>query len=407
MRLLGKDEPDEKMELKELIKQKTDAIFPEVVQHYHWLHQHPELSYQEKVTAAYIAEFLQREGIPFKEGIGGEGILATIEGTGEGPGKCMAFVADMDALPVTEQNDVPYKSVNKGVMHACGHDAQAASLMGAVKMVYSLRDRFAGTALFVFQPGEERSPGGADLMLKDGLFSDLNPDFIVKQHAYTDFPAGMVGFHAGTIMASADEVHIKVKGQGGHGALPHELNDTVLAASQIVVAMQQLVSRRANPFHPMVLSFGKFIADGATNVIPGVVTLAGSLRCMQEEERHRMLQLIPQIATATAAAYGCSCEVDLPQGYPSVISDEQITGHIRALTADFLGEERVSEFPKRMTADDFGFFSQGYPCCYYRFGVDGDNRKTGPLHSGTFLIEEQALKTSTALPAWLTLISLK
>lgn len=407
MRRVGKDEPEVTMELKELIKQKTDAIFSEVVQHYQWLHQHPELSYLERVTAAYIADYLQREGIPFKKGIGGEGILATIKGTREGSGKCMAFVADMDALPVTEQNEVPYKSVNNGVMHACGHDAQAASLMGAVKMVNDLRDRFAGTALFVFQPGEERSPGGADLMLKDGLFSEHNPDLVVKQHAYTDLPAGMVGFHAGTIMASADEVHIKVKGQGGHGALPHELNDTVLAASQIIVAMQQLVSRRANPFHPMVLSFGKFIADGATNVIPGVVTLAGSLRCMQEEERQRMLQLIPQIATDTAAAYGCSCEVDLPQGYPSVISDERITDHIRALTADLLGEKRVSEFPKRMTADDFGFFSQRYRCCYYRFGVDGDYRKTGPLHSGTFLIDEQALKTSTALPAWLTLNSLK
>lgn len=395
------------MELKELIKQRTDAIFPQVVQHYRWLHQHPELSYRERETAAYIANFLKLEGIPFKRGIGGEGILVTIKGTGEGRAKCMAFVADMDALPVVELNDVPYKSVNHGVMHACGHDAQAASLMGAVKMVYSLRERFAGTALFVFQPGEERSPGGAYLMLKDGVFSECNPDFVVKQHAYTDLPAGMVGFHAGTIMASADEVHIKVRGQGGHGALPHELNDTVLAASQVIVAMQQLVSRRANPFNPMVLSFGKFIADGATNVIPGEVTLAGSLRCMQEEERHKMLQLIPQIATATAAAYGCRCEVELPQGYPSVISDEQVTEHVRVLTADFLGETAVSVFPKRMTADDFGFFSQQYSCCYYRFGVDNNCRKTGPLHSGTFLIDEEALKASVALPVWLTLNSLK
>ncbi|HAR39733.1 MAG: hypothetical protein A2W86_04015 [Bacteroidetes bacterium GWD2_45_23] len=395
------------MKLGELIKQETEAIFPEVVQHYRWLHQHPELSYREKETAAYIADFLQREGISFKKGIGGDGILATVKGEMEDNGRCVAFVADMDALPVTEQNDVPYKSVNHGVMHACGHDAQAASLMGAVKVVHALRSRFAGTALFVFQPGEERSPGGADLMLKDGVFSDHNPDFIVKQHAYTDLPAGMVGFHAGTIMASADEVHIKVKGQGGHGALPHELNDTVLAASQIIVAMQQLVSRRANPFHPMVLSFGKFIADGATNVIPGEVTLAGSLRCMQEEERHTMLQLIPQIATATATAYGCSCEVELPQGYPSVISDEQITSRIRTMTEAFLGEAKVSEFPKRMTADDFGFFTQLYPCCYYRFGVAGEKGRPGPLHSATFLIDEQALRASTGLPVYLALNSLK
>jgi len=395
------------MELVELIKQKTEEIFPEVVQHYRWLHRHPELSYQEKETAAYIAGFLRREGISFKTGIGGDGMLAVVKGEMEENGKCVAFVADMDALPVQEQNDIPYKSLHDGVMHACGHDAQAASLMGAVKMVHALRSRFAGTALFVFQPGEERSPGGAYLMLEDGVFSDHHPDFIVKQHAYTDLPAGMVGFHAGTIMASADEVHIKVKGQGGHGALPHELNDTVLAASQIIVAMQQLVSRRANPFHPMVLSFGKFIADGATNVIPGEVTLAGSLRCMQEVDRQRMLQLIPQIAHDTAAAYGCSCDVDLPQGYPSVISDEQITARMRTIAATFLGEAKVSEFPKRMTADDFGFFSQRYPCCYYRFGVAGEKGRLGPLHSDTFLIDEQALRASTGLPVYLALNSLK
>lgn len=395
------------MELGELIKQKTEEIFPEVVQHYRWLHQHPELSYQEKATAAYIAAFLRREGISFKTGIGGDGVLAVVKGEMEDNGRCVAFVADMDALPVQEQNDIPYKSLHDGVMHACGHDAQAASLMGAVKMAHALRSRFAGTALFVFQPGEERSPGGAYLMLEDGVFSDHHPDFIVKQHAYTDLPAGMVGFHGGTIMASADEVHISVKGQGGHGALPHELNDTVLAASQIIVAMQQLVSRRTNPFHPMVLSFGKFIADGATNVIPGEVILAGSLRCMQEEDRHRMLQLIPQIAHDTAAAYGCRCDVDLPQGYPSVISDEQITARMRTMAATFLGEAKVSEFPKRMTADDFGFFSQRYPCCYYRFGVAGEKGRLGPLHSATFLIDEQALRASTGLPVYLALNSLK
>lgn len=393
------------MDLVELIKQKTEEIFPEVVQHYRWLHQHPELSYQEKETAAYIAGFLQREGIPFKRGIGGDGILAVVKGEKEDNGKCVAFVADMDALPVQEQNDIPYKSLHDGVMHACGHDAQAASLMGAVKMVQDLRSLFGGTALFVFQPGEERSPGGAYLMLEDGVFNDHRPDFIVKQHAYTDLPAGVVGFHGGTIMASADEVHIKVKGQGGHGALPHELNDTVLAASQIIVAMQQLVSRRTNPFHPMVLSFGKFIADGATNVIPGEVILAGSLRCMQEEDRHRMLQLIPQIAHDTAAAYGCSCDVDLPPGYPSVISDEQITSRIRTMATNFLGEAKVSEFPKRMTADDFGFFSQRYPCGYYRFGTGGMN--SGPLHSTTFLIDENALRPSIGMPVYLALNSLK
>lgn len=393
--------------IKEEIRQRAGVIFPEVVQYYRRLHQHPELSYQEKETAAFIAAFLEGEGIPFQKEIGGDGILAVVKGAKADNGKCVAFVADMDALPVQEQNEVPYKSVNRGVMHACGHDAQAASLMGGAKIAYSLRNHFAGTALFVFQPGEERSPGGADLMLKDGLFRDYTPAFILKQHAYTDLPAGTVGFHKGTIMASADEVHIKVKGQGGHGALPHELNDTVLAASQIIVTMQQLVSRRANPFNPMVLSFGKFIADGATNLIPGEVILAGSLRCMHEEERHRMRQLIPQIAADTAKAYGCSCETEMPPGYPSVVSDEQITTQINEMAVNYLGREHVDAFPKRMTADDFGFFSELYPSCYYRFGVAAGKVKSGPLHSSTFLIDEKALETSTGLAAYLALNSLK
>ena len=413
------------MDITRVIQQEAATLYPEVVRHYRWLHQHPELSYRERETAAYIAAFLDREGIPYRSAIGGYGIMARVTGekgavTGqESPqaavepqqkieeGRCIAFVADMDALPVQEENEVEYRSLNDGVMHACGHDAQAASLMGAVKMVHSLRRHFAGTALFIFQPGEEQSPGGADLMLKDGLFRDYTPAFVVKQHAYTDLPAGRVGFHAGTIMASADEVHIRVKGQGGHGALPHELNDTVLAASQIVVAMQQLVSRRRDPFNPMVLSFGRFIANGATNVIPGEVILAGSMRCMHEEERRRMLQLIPRIAEATAAAYGCRCETTLPEGYPCVISDEKITGEIRTQAVAYLGETEVAEFPQRMTADDFGFFTQRYPCCYYRFGVADENRKPGALHSGNFLIDEKSLRTASALFAFIALNTLK
>jgi len=402
----------------QVIQQEAAAVYPEIVRHYRWLHRHPELSYREKETAAYITAFLDNEGIPYRSGIGGYGIMARVTGekgseagqeslaaTGkmqQAAGRCIAFVADMDALPVKEENEVEYRSQYDGVMHACGHDAQTAALMGCVKIVHSLRSHFSGTALFIFQPGEEQSPGGADLMLRDGLFRDYNPDFIVKQHAYIDLPAGMVGFQTGTIMASADEVHIRVKGQGGHGALPHELNDTVLAASQIVVAMQQLVSRRRNPFNPMVLSFGKFIANGATNVIPGEVILAGSMGCMQEEERRRMLQLIPQIAGSTANAYGCTSEVVLPEGYPSVFSDIKVTEEIRSRAITYLGGEKVSVFPQRMTADDFGFFSQRYPCCYYRFGVAEEKRKPGALHSATFLIDEKSLLTSAGLFAFIT-----
>lgn len=389
------------------IHQLAADFHPEIVRHYRYLHQHPELSYQEENTAKYISDFLDAEGILYRSNIGGHGILAWIKGEKSGVGKTVVFVADMDALPVHEKNDVPYKSETEGVMHACGHDSHTASLMGAIKIVHSLRSEFSGTALFVFQPGEEQSPGGADLMLKDGLFRDFTPDFIVKQHAYVDLPAGKVAYQTGKVMASADEIHVKVIGQGGHGALPHELNDTVLAASNIIVALQQVVSRRRNPFQPMTLSFGKFIADGATNVIPSEVALAGSLRCMDETERQKMLAIIPQIIESAAVAYGCTAKVNIPDGYPCTTSHPEITEKIRSQAVEFLGEANVLEYPKRMTAEDFGFFTQQYPCCFYRFGVADESGTCGKLHSSTFLINEESLKTASSLFAFIALDSLK
>ncbi|MDR1518407.1 MAG: amidohydrolase [Dysgonamonadaceae bacterium] len=383
------------------LRREIEELFPEIAAHYRYLHQYPELSYQEENTSRYVAEFLDTEGIPYRKNIGGHGIMATIEGEKPGGGKTVAFVADMDALPVREKNDVPFKSRTEGVMHACGHDSHTASLMGAAKLINAHRADFGGTLLLVFQPGEEKSPGGADLMLKDGLFDGCRPDIVVKQHAYMDLPAGRVAFQTGTVMASADEVHLVVRGQGGHGALPHELNDTVLAASNIIVAMQQIVSRRRNPFNPMVLSFGKFIADGATNVIPDEVTLAGSLRCMDEAERRKMLAIIPRIARSTAEAYGCTCDVDLPDGYPCTLSHEDVTARVREMAVDFLGEAKVSDYPARMTAEDFGFFTQSYRCCFYRFGASPEGKTTGKLHSPTFLIDEKALKTAAGLFAYI------
>ena len=378
------------------IRIQVDELFPEIAQHYRYLHQHPELSHHEKNTSQYIARFLEEEAIVYRNNIGGYGLLAHIKGEALNSDRVIAFCADMDALPIQEENDVSYKSINKKVMHACGHDAQVASLMGAAKLLNLNRNNFGGTALFVFQPAEEQSPGGASLMLKDGVFRDFEPELIIKQHAYIDLPAGKVGFQHGVIMASADEVHIKVKGQGGHGALPHELNDTVLAASNIIVAMQQIVSRRRNPFSPMSLSFGKFIADGATNVIPDEVILAGSLRCMNEDERAKMLTLIPQIANSTAAAYGCICEVTIPEGYPCTISSKKVTEEVKSIALDLLGRDNVKEFPKRMTADDFGFFTKKYSSCYYRFGVSGKDAP-GKLHTSTFLIDEESLRPASGL----------
>lgn len=391
----------------QVIRKYSDLIFNEVVHHYRYLHKHPELSFEERNTSQYVERFLASEGIQHKANIGGHGILAWIKGGKAGCGKTIALVADMDALPVHEKNDIDYKSINEGVMHACGHDSHTAALMGVAKIINSVSSEFSGTVLFVFQPGEEKSPGGAYLMLNDGLFADFNPDYIIKQHAYVDLPAGKIAFQSGTVMASADEVHIVVKGQGGHGALPHELNDTVLAASNIIVALQQIVSRRRNPFQPMTLSFGKFIADGATNVIPSEVVLAGSLRCMDEDERQKMLRLIPDIITSTAAAYGCTCDVDIPSGYPCTISHDNITDTVRNSAISFLGEDNVVQYPKRMTAEDFGFYTQIYPSCFYRFGVNNNQGNCGNLHSSTFLIDEESLRTAMSTLAYISLEIIK
>lgn len=390
--------------IKQIIREYSQIIYPEIVNHYRYLHQHPELSFQEENTSRYVLDFLAKEGVEHKSKIGGHGILAWVKGEKGGEGKTIAIVADMDALPICEENEVEYKSVNEGVMHACGHDSHTAALMGVVKIVKHIKKEFSGTVLFVFQPGEEKSPGGADLMLKDGLFADFVPDMVIKQHSYVDLPAGKIAFQTGKVMASADEVHIVVKGQGGHGALPHELNDTVLAASNIIVALQQVVSRRRNPFQPMSLSFGKFIADGATNVIPSEVILAGSLRCMDEMERERMLLFIPQIIESTAAAYGCSCDIEIPSGYPCTISHEEITERAKNSAIQFLGDKSVTEYPQRMTAEDFGFYTQLYPSCFYRFGVNDDQGACGKQHSSTFFIKEDSLFTAMSAMAYISIM---
>lgn len=388
-------------ELIDLIKKKVAQYHTDTVAHYKHLHQNPELSFQEENTAAYIKTCLKEWGIEYRENIGGFGVLGWIKGEIQSH-RTIALRADMDALPIVEQNDIDFRSENEGVMHACGHDSHTASLLGVVKIINDLKSTFGGTVLFIFQPGEEKHPGGASLMLKDGIFDKYKPDIIIGQHAYVDYEVGEVGFGGGVIMASADEVHLKIMGQGGHGAIPHEVNDTVLAASQVVVSMQQVVSRRSNPFKPCVLSFGKFIADGATNVIPNVVTLAGTLRCMDEEERYKLKPVIRDIAIHTAKAYGCECEIEVYDGYPCVYNDEAVTQMMKTFAAEYLGAGKVKGLPKRMTAEDFGFFSQQYPCTFYRFGIQGKHRSTG-LHTPTFLIDEEALQTSVGTMAYLAL----
>ncbi|MHB9142235.1 MAG: M20 metallopeptidase family protein, partial [Paludibacter sp.] len=265
-----------------------------------------------------------------------------------------------------------------------------------------LKNEFEGTVLLIFQPGEEKAPGGASLMLADGLFDEIEPDIILAQHVSVDYPTGTLGFLPGMIMASADEIYVKIQGKGGHGALPHLLNDTVLAASQTIVSLQQVRSRLCHPLTPMVLTFGKFIADGATNVIPGEVLLSGTFRTVDEQWREEAKKHIRRIINETCAAYGCTAEINIPDGYPCVVNDNAVTQKAKEYATEWLGEENIKALEMRMTSEDFAFFTQKYPCTFYRFGVKGTvNANTGGLHSSTFRIDEKALETGTGGMAWL------
>ena len=389
--------------MKEVIETFANRIENIVINIYKHLHQHPELSFTEKETAAFIEEFLQGENISYRKNIGGYGILARIEGKNP-TSRIVGLRADMDALFIEEANEIPFRSVNPHVMHACGHDAHTACLLGAAMILNRMRDVIDGSVLLIFQPGEEKAPGGANLMLQDGIFDEVKPDIMIAQHTNMEIACGDVAFGSGCVMASADEIHLTVKGKGGHGAMPHHINDTVLAASQIIVSLQQIISRRRNPFVPSVLTFGRFIADGATNIIPDQVSLSGTFRCMDENERARLKGLIRNTISATAEAYGCTCEINIPEGYPAVNNDIEITETARNFAKELLGDKHVGEMEKRMTSEDFGFFAKIIPSTFYRLGVKGNaNPNCGEQHTDSFLIDESALKTGVKMLVWLSL----
>ena len=387
--------------MKEYIQKLTIKYQKYVVDCYRHLHAHPELSFQEFETANFIASELTKMKISFRAGIGGTGILGKIEGRNPSK-KVIALRADIDALPICEAVDIPWKSINENAMHACGHDAHTVSLLGAAQILNELKNDFEGTILLIFQPGEEKAPGGARLMLEDGVFNELEPELILGQHVSVDYPTGTMGFLSGMIMASADEIHVKVHGKGGHGALPHLCNDTVLAAAQTLVALQQVRSRLCHPLTPMVLTFGRLVANGAQNIIPNEVQLSGTFRTSDEKWRAEAKEHIRRIITETCAAYGCTAEIDIPDGYPCVVNNEDITTKAQAFATEWVGEQNIRTLEVRMTSEDFGFFTQKYPCTFYRFGVNGEiNANTGGLHSSTFQIDEKALETGMGGMAWL------
>lgn len=393
----------ESMTTVETIKKLSKDLFPEIREIRRHLHRHPELSFGEHKTAEYICEQLDRLHIPYRKGIAGTGIVAEIAAFNP-EGKIIALRADMDALPIREENEVEYKSLNDGVMHACGHDVHIASLLGTAMILMELKDRFSGKVMLVFQPGEEKAPGGASMMIKEDLFGVDQPSVVLAQHVYPSMLSGQAGFREGKYMASSDEIYITVKGKGGHAAMPHRTTDSVLIASHILVALQQIVSRRAEASTPTVLSFGRMIADGAVNVIPSEVTMEGTFRTMNEDWRKEAHQRMTNMAQSIAESMGAQCELKIVPGYPVLYNDPGVARKSSEYAMEYLGKDNVQELDLRMTAEDFAFFAERYPATLYRLGV---KKSVGPdileLHTPTFDIDENAIQTGMGLMAWLAL----
>ena len=396
--------------MKQLIKVKSDAYFDEVVAIRRQLHQHPELSFCEKETAELIKRVLASKDIEYQSDIAGTGVVATIHGLlsfrpSEASGeisckKIIALRADLDALPIQEASDLPFRSVNEGVMHACGHDAHTAMLLGVALILNDLRDHFSGTVKLIFQPGEEKLPGGASLMIKEGVLDGV--DMIIAQHVYPDLPCGEVGFHAGPYMASSDEVNITVTGRGGHAAKPAERDNALLAAAKIVSALSKLYPE--NDKSNGLLTFGSFIADGTYNVVPSEVTMKGTMRTFDENKRKLLKDNILIIANDVAKEFGCKAEVVIEQGYPTLHNDVKLTEKCVALAKDYLGDSKVKDLPQLMTAEDFAWYSQKVPACFYRLGtansVKGIDFKQ---HTSTFDIDEESMKIGMETMVNLTL----
>jgi amidohydrolase len=388
--------------IKEQIQELSHKIFNDVVANRRHLHTNPELSFHEQKTSAFVAGKLDELGLTYEK-MADTGLVALIKGDLPSD-KVVALRADMDALPITEANDVPYKSQNVGVMHACGHDAHTSSLLGTARILTELKSQFAGTVKLIFQPAEEKLPGGASLMIKEGVLENPKPQAVLGQHVMPLIDAGKVGFRAGKYMASTDEIYVTVKGKGGHGAQPQQNVDPVIITAHILTALQQVVSRFADPKSPSVLSFGKVIANGATNVIPNEVYLEGTFRTMDEVWREEAHKRMKKMAEGIAESMGGSCDFNIMRGYPFLINEEVLTAATRGHAEDYLGKENVLDLDIWMAAEDFAYYSQVADSCFYRLGTRNESRGiTSSVHTPTFDVEEDAFKISTGLMAYLAI----
>jgi amidohydrolase len=385
------------------IKKLAAAFVSEVTTIRRHLHANPELSFAEYETQKFVREKLEQIGITKIETKATTGLVAIIEGKNPST-KIIALRADMDALPIEEQNKVSYKSRNHGVMHACGHDVHTSCLVGAANILFHLKEKFNGTIKLLFQPGEERLPGGASLMIKEGALQNPNPSGIFGQHVMPLLPVGKVGFRSGLYMASTDELYVTVKGKGGHGAMPHLNIDPVLISANIITSLQQIVSRNAQPIVPSVLSFGKVIANGATNIIPNEVYIEGTFRTLDEIWRAEAHAKMKKMAEGIAKSMGGSCEFEIRKGYPFLKNDEALTSRAKKAAEQYMGAENVVDLDIWMAAEDFSYYSQEMPATFYRLGTRNEAKGiTSSVHTPTFDIDETALEHGMGLMAWLAL----
>ena len=386
--------------LKEKIKNLASSYSSDFIEVRHHLHANPELSYQEYKTSAFIQQQLKTFGITHKV-MAETGVIGTIEGNNPSK-RIIALRADIDALPIEEKNDIPYKSRNEGVMHACGHDVHTTCLLGASKILNDLKNEWEGTVKLIFQPGEERNPGGASILIKEGVLKDPAPSAIFGLHVHPSLPVGKFSFRPGKVMASADEIYMTIKGKGGHAAAPHLTTDIILVASHIVVALQQVISRNNDPFSPSVLSICSIQGGHTTNVIPSEVRLMGTFRALDETWRLKAHDLIRNIATSTAEAMGASIELHIDIGYPAVMNNEKLSEDARKLAEELMGTENIETTEMRMGAEDFGYYSQAIPGCFFRLGVGNtDKGITATVHTPVFNIDEDAIKHGIEMMAWL------
>ena len=394
------------MSVLELIKKYSLAQAEEIVSFRRHLHANPELSYEEFNTAKFVAERLRSFGLLPQEGVATTGVVVVIEGKNP-ERKTIALRADIDALPIAEENEVVYKSKNMGVMHACGHDVHTASLLGTAKILNQIKDQFEGTVKLIFQPGEEKNPGGASYMIKEGVLENPTPASIIGQHVMPLLPVGKIGFREGMYMASSDELYLKVIGKGGHGAAPELTIDPIVIACHIILGLQQIISRNASPKQPTVLTFGSISGKGATNIIPDEVNMAGTFRALNEEWRAEGLKKIVKMAEGIAESMGGRCEVTISHGYPYLQNNPELTRRIRKAAEDYVGVENVVDLDLAMGSEDFAYYSHLVPASFYRLGTRNEAKGiTSYVHTPTFDVDEHALAIGPGLMAWMAVLEL-